>query len=112
MRGLVLLLLSFPALACNPAGDRWTSDDKFAHFGAGFVISAAVGTHTRDPWLGFLAGAGVNLLGELLDKPSGGVCSRKDALVGALGAAVGAGASTWFIRVAPDGAAVAYSRRF
>lgn len=87
------------ATSCQPAQaggctakDKWTGPDKIQHLGmgaaGGFLFAAQSGSY-RD---GLLAGAAVGVGKELLDLAGGGTCSLQDAVVTAIGGAIGAGA--------------------
>lgn len=90
------------------AHDRWTGDDKVAHFGIGMAIATGVTLQTRSELTGFLAGTGVGVLKELADRRGRGHCSLQDAVVTALGAAAGAKLGGWVIHRSGGVTTVAY----
>lgn len=96
---LALVTLALSALLDNAqactARDQWTGRDKALHLVAGAAVGAGVTAYTRDPLIGTFAGTAVGIAKEIRDSRGHGHCSAQDALITALGAAVGAYGASW-----------------
>jgi uncharacterized protein YfiM (DUF2279 family) len=100
MKASAVLAAALLATSAQAQSEIWGGQDKRLHFAGGALIATAVTVHTRDPWIGFAAGAGVGLVKELVDAGGLGTPSAKDFLVTVAGAAVGA--SVGHIIIAPN----------
>lgn len=111
----VLAFIAGPALAQKPctASDPWQGPDKTKHALVGAAIGSAGTLVFKDPDAGFLLGAGVGLVKELVDRrtPSR-TCSFQDFAVTALGAAAGAYGTAWVVLpTARGGIFVGFTKR-
>ena len=92
---ITTLLLAAALITTTAQAEPWTGHDKELHFVGGAAIAAAVTAATHDEFKGFLAGAAVGVVKEVVDERRYGGASAKDAIVTALGALIGAKFSGW-----------------
>lgn len=110
MKNLIAIIIV--ALLCGPAmaqkrctmSDPWQGPDKTKHALVGAAIGSAGTLVFKDPDYGFLLGAGVGAVKELVDRrtPSR-TCSFQDFAVTAMGAAAGAYGTALIVLPTPRG---------